>query len=627
MMLRLDAFLRNSPELVFPRGKRSIINAPCERERKGKRTMSTKTVENFFAGKTLVIPGYQRDYAWTEENVNDLWEDVEEALEGNSGHYLGTFILSQGDSSAPAQVVDGQQRLTTLTMVLNALVNGVEDNNIAQHYRNTFITHPLTGLKLRMQGDNAAFFQDLLANNASNPKSNGQDRLVRAYHWIRHRVHALVEHGGQDLIKRWLVCVSQMEVLEFIERNEGKAIRMFQSVNDRGVSLAKMDIVKSLLIYYSNRYLDGTLDDTIAQAFGRAFHSFSRIKRLAGKDDGYNVRLIARDAFREDDVLRYHYMAFDGAAFSAIAGADYNATAETILERFLKPSLKKLRDDTVRLCGFITEYTTDLANFFATLERLIEATRENPIIYRLFVIQDLAATLYPLIIRLQLLGWLCEADMNHDARSLLDLIGMVDLRVFKLRGTNPQADIAWITHDLPKVTIGEVGTRLRNFSQKFMPDALMASRLVDEDMYRNPGLPIMLLEAEQSARSAMGQPQMSLSELVKLNAAGLTVEHILPQEPNFSTTAYGFANAEEYQQHAHRIGNLILLEARLNSRCNNRTVEEKMLSLELYPESQLTAVAELRAGCAYQVPMFDRSTITSRSKALADMIVKRWLVI
>ena len=49
--------------------------------------MATTTVEIFFAGKTLVIPGYQRDYAWTIDNVNDLFGDVEEAVEANSGHY------------------------------------------------------------------------------------------------------------------------------------------------------------------------------------------------------------------------------------------------------------------------------------------------------------------------------------------------------------------------------------------------------------------------------------------------------------------------------------------------------------------------------------------------------------
>ena len=93
---------------------------------------------------------------------------------------------------------------------------------------------------------------------------------------------------------------------------------------------------------------------------------------------------------------------------------------------------------------------------------------------------------------------------------------MADLRVFKLRGTNPQADVAGITYDLPKMTIDEVGIRLRKFSQKFMPDALMASRLADEDLYRNPGLPIILLEAEERARKAVGQTDLKFIDLVRL---------------------------------------------------------------------------------------------------------------
>ena len=251
--------------------------------------MATTTVEIFFAGKTLVIPGYQRDYAWTIDNVNDLFGDVEEAVEANSGHYLGTFILSQGELNAPAYVVDGQQRLTTLTMLLNVLINGVEDYNIRQFYRSTFIESPLTGVKLHVHGDNALFFANLLKDGTPDPKSDGQDRLARAYSWLRLRVNDLLHKGGQGLLKEWLVCVSKMEVLEFVERNEGKAIRMFQCVNDRGMPLAKMDIVKSLLIYYSSRFLGSKLDDSIAKSFGNAFRSFSRVKRLAGKKDGYRT--------------------------------------------------------------------------------------------------------------------------------------------------------------------------------------------------------------------------------------------------------------------------------------------------------------------------------------------------
>ena len=285
---------------------------------------ASKTIESFFTGKTLIIPSYQRDYAWKERNINDLLGDVEEALEVGGSHYLGTFILSQQLGSETVQVVDGQQRLTTLTMLLDALIDAVEDINIKQHYRNTFITHPVTGAKFRVLGDNEVFFRDLLSDKFPVAQSDGQERLLRAYRHIRLRVNALLERGGQALINSWLKCLSKMEVLEFIEPNEGKAIRMFQSVNDRGVPLAKMDIVKSLLVYYSNRYLNGELDQIISQQFGQAFRSFSRLKRLAGQV-GYKIRQVDRDVFKEDDVLRYHYLAFNTTSFGVAAGADFTS--------------------------------------------------------------------------------------------------------------------------------------------------------------------------------------------------------------------------------------------------------------------------------------------------------------
>lgn len=585
--------------------------------------MSTKTIENFFTGKTLVIPSYQRDYAWRERNVDDLFDDVEEALEVGGGHYLGTFILSQQDKGSPVHVVDGQQRLTTLTMVLDALIDAVNDPGIKQHYRNTFIEHPVTGAKFRVLGDNEGFFRALLGEQQPTPESDGQDRLQRAYRWIRQRVQALDTQGGQELVTQWLLCISNMEVLEFIEPNEGKAIRMFQSVNDRGVPLAKMDIVKSLLVYYSNRYLDGDLDEHVSQQFGQAFRSFSRIKRLAA-EPGYKIRQIDRDAFREDDVLRYHYLAFDGLAFGVAAGGDYSATSETVLESFLKPALKGLRGDSDKLRDFIKAYTTDLTNFFASLEALLQATRTERPSYFLWVVQDLSATLYPLVIRLHLKGWLSERG-TLDQRSLMEIVELADLRVFKLRGTNPQADIFRITRDLHQHSSDWVISELQGFCDRFMPDALMASRLMDEDMYRNPALPRMLMREEAVTRLAVGESELTLQELAMLNQNGLTVEHILPQDPDnsFSIGSYGFVSDEEYLQHKHRLGNLVLLEGGINSACNNRTVETKMTVPNLYMASSLCAVKAVAAKCAGN-KRFDKALLVVRCRELSEMMVGHW---
>ena len=553
--------------------------------------------------------------------MDDLFGDVEEALEVGGSHYLGTFILSQKDKSADVHVVDGQQRLTTLTMLLDALIDAVEEAGIKQHYRNTFIVHPVTGPKFRVLGANEEYFRKLLNEKAPIAVSDGQERLRKAYEWIRLRVNAVMEKGGQAQIKKWLRCLSQLEVLEFIEPNEGKAIRMFQSVNDRGVPLAKMDIVKSLLVYYSNRYLNGGLDEFIAQHFGAAFRSFSRIKRLAHQD-GYQIRLINRDTFREDDVLRYHYSAFDGLKFGTSAGADFNPTAETVLEVFLKPTLSRLRADVEALQAFITDYTVDLANFFGGLESLLDSTRTDKANYLLFVTQDLSATLYPLVIRLHLKNWLftCAAD---EKRSLHQLIELVDLRVFKLRGTNPQADIARITRRLPTLSVGQIAAELRDFCQHFMPDALMASRMVDEDLYRNLGAQRMLIEADEHARLVMKQAPLGIEALVELNKIGLTVEHILPQEPSFDIGAYGFANRDEYEQYRHRFGNLTLLEGPLNGACNNRTVEDKMSAPNLYLSSGLTSVKVLAAHHAGQSG-FKKSDLEKRGQELSQFVATRW---
>ena len=151
--------------------------------------MSKQTIETFFAGKNLVVPSYQRDYAWKERNIDELFADVEEALEVG-GHYLGTFILSQQSTSAPVFVVDGQQRLTTLTMLLDALIGSLENAEIRTVMRSTYIQHPLTGYKFQVLGENKDFFEAMLAKQNPEPTSAGQTRLSKAYQHIRLRVAA-----------------------------------------------------------------------------------------------------------------------------------------------------------------------------------------------------------------------------------------------------------------------------------------------------------------------------------------------------------------------------------------------------------------------------------------------------
>ena len=264
-------------------------------------------------------------------------------------------------------------------------------------------------------------------------------------------------------------------------------------------------------------------------------------------------------------------------------------------------------------------------SFFTGLEELLDATRTEKRTYLLMVSQDLSATLYPLLIRLHLKDWLSRTDGDSAGRSLLELLELVDLRVFKLRGTNPQAGIAWIAHQLPNSSAQQVTQNLLNFCERWMPDALMASRLMADEMYRHPGLQRILLEGEEQARSALQWPMLSIAELVSQEKVGLSVEHILPQEPSFDITAYGFSSRDEYLQHLHRLGNLLLLEQPINSACNNSTVEQKITAPNLYHSSNLRSVGALAARHAGQA-CFQKVDVNSRSQTLAEMVAVRWSI-
>lgn len=331
-----------------------------------------------------------------------------------------------------------------------------------------------------------------------------------------------------------------------------------------------------------------------------------------------------RNAFREDDVFRYHYFAFNVDRHTISVGFDYNASSETVLESFLKPTLKLLRGDSEKLGAFIRHYVSDLADFFATLRGLIEQTRVDKELYMLFVVGDLAATLYPLTTRLAMRGVLRDCAYESNNLSLLQMIEIADLRVFKLRGTNPQADILNLTRDSADLPLREIANYIRWFVAKFMDDGMFESRLAAEEMYRNPGVLRILSAAEEEQRALIGTGEFQLQELVGLVRSGQTVEHVLPQEPSFGVRAHGFATTDAYLGHIHRLGNLTLLERALNSSCNNQAVETKMRDVKLYRSSGYEMTKSLAAIGATKVPAFTRSDIDERSAHLARLCVARW---
>lgn len=75
--------------------------------------------------KVLKVADYQRDYSWGPEQIDDLWKDVQVILEGdpNQEHFVGTLIFQKIDKDGHYELVDGQQRLTTIFMFMVSLLD------------------------------------------------------------------------------------------------------------------------------------------------------------------------------------------------------------------------------------------------------------------------------------------------------------------------------------------------------------------------------------------------------------------------------------------------------------------------------------------------------------------------
>lgn len=323
----------------------------------------TRNIESLFTGKTFVIPAWQREYAWTEDNIDELCEDVAAAVELGISHHLGSIILKHQKEDAPLEVIDGHQRLITLSLLIDALAAALADEAMSSYTRNTYIHSPVRGAKLRMSGSDEIFFRALLADTNPDAVTEGQRAMQKARDSIRQRVSALHDRGGQDLIRKWLDGIRQMSVEFFIAADDGAAFSTFGMLKQRGLPPAELDAVRGVLVHYSNRYLGGELDSFIIEQTGKVRRSLSHIRQLAGR---------AGDSagggadFSEETLLHQHGLAFAG--WLRGSAGDLERGRASVVEHVLKPTLKVLRGDVDRLRAFMISYVPDMVQFFTVFE-------------------------------------------------------------------------------------------------------------------------------------------------------------------------------------------------------------------------------------------------------------------
>lgn len=376
-----------------------------------------------------------------------------------------------------------------------------------------------------------------------------------------------------------------------------------------------MEKAKSLLVYYSNRFLEGTLDHKINEHFGEAYRAYDAIKELAESKKN-PVDLLNRPNFNEDSILRWQFVSKKSDQWI------FDATEQYVLEHFLRPSLENRRKDKGALEQFIDAYIKDVKSFFLALRTTLERIRTDPEYYKLFVLLGPSTYLYPLIVRLAERGLLDQQASVQPPRTFLSLVEAADVRVYKTRGTDPQRDMTTLARDVDTITPEQIAARLRDIIKSWMSDAEFETRL-RQNVHGNRALVRIFVALDEYFLRERGATSYSLEKLIQLGETEPTIEHVFSQEPLFDFPGHQFQSADEYREHNDKLGNLLVLEKRLNSRCNCRTVEEKISRTEFYPESRFECVQRFRQDCNANGP-FSVAEIEKRTDKLVEFCLLEW---
>jgi len=539
----------------------------------------------------FVIPIYQRTYSWTERECHQLWEDILRTGRDDAipAHFTGSIVyiekgLYQVSSQSSLLVIDGQQRLTTVMLLLEALarrVNDVEpvDGFSAKKLRNYYLLNPLEegerGFKLLLTQTDKWSLLALMQQKAQPPEPSL--RLTKNFAMFEERVQAL---SAADLTRLCKGLAKLMIVDIALSRDQDNPQLIFESMNSTGRELSQADLIRNFILMGL---------DSAQQT--RLYQEHWRPMEVAFGQEAYGTHF--------DSFMR-HYLTLKTGEIPNV-----RAVYEAFKRHVRSPGVAAAGVDT--LVADIHTY----AGYYCAM-----ALRKEPVKALASAFQDLRElkvdVAFPFLLELYddyAQDWLLTGDFVQAVR-------LVEAYVFR------RAVCAIPTNSLNK-TFANFGRTLKKDRyiesiqaqlltlpsyRRFPRDEEFKRELSVRDLYNFPRRGYWLRRLENHER----KEHVPVDEY--------TIEHILPQNENLSA-AWRQALGSEWQQvqenWLHTLGNLTLTG--YNAEYSDRPFAEKRDMQGGFKESPL----RLNEGLG-TLDSWNQDSIRRRAERLALQATRVW---
>lgn len=595
------------------------------------------SIEEAFRECFYIVPDYQREYVWTDKEVHQLLEDIGEQIDAGTTreYFIGTVLVSPTEQKNHYEVIDGQQRLTTFFLLLCALKHLFQGEPQRQMISGLISTSYVdsdgevrTTLKLEPRYESAGEVMAKLVELDAEPQTvragiqsagitsfGSLENLVNAYSTLYRYLKDNYDDTAK-LKKYWGYLANNVVFIQ-ISTDVSSALKIFETINERGVGLNPMDLLKNLLFTQVKQTQFTQLKD-----------EWKKITKLLEKEKekplrflryflmaNYVIKNERGDAVVREDEIYDWFIAKDNAALCDYAGKPFEFVRKVIrnVEHYLafanglgndgKPSLAM--DSLKRLAGgaFSLHYVLLLAaaNFPKPLFDHFVAQLESFLFYYIF-------TKTP------------TKDLERSFSQWAD----------ELRAIAETTDPVKQKVQLNTFVADRFEKNMAGKSQE-LADALKRFTLYSMQQYRTRYLLARLTQHVEMAFSGLKTPG-SLEPFTKLE-----IEHILPDNPKAelrATWAEENPNAV-YDDYKNRLGNLTLLEKPINIVAGNDFYKAKQAEygksgnyltrslMALTEVGQNTSISRINAKLG-AFPAWNAASIEKRHALLIALAQEVW---